>query len=86
MIGSSHIDITKFNAKPGTRFHEVYDWAGGNHFDGNDYVILGKLDLLHSRPSEVAGTIEEGYVSAKMCLAAQESIETGRVVRLNLDI
>jgi len=28
--------------------------------------------------------IRQGYISAMMCLAAQESIETGRIV--NLDI
>lgn len=86
MVGNSHIDITKFNAKPGTRIHEVYDWGGEHHFDGNDFVMLGKLDRLHGRPSDVAGTIEEGYISAKMCLAAQESIETGKIVPLELDL
>lgn len=85
-VGASCIDITRFNAKPGSRVHEVYDWAGHHHFDGNDYVMLAKLDLLHGRPSDIAGTIQEGYISAKMCIAAQESIETGRIVQLDLDL
>lgn len=85
-VGESHIDISLFNAKPGSRIQEAYDWAGHNHFDGTEYGILAKLDLLHGRSSEVAGTIKEGYISAKMCLAAQESIETGQVVRLKLNL
>ena len=84
IIGNSQIDITQFNAKPGTKIHEVYDWAGQGHFDGNEFGMLGKLDLLKGKSSDVAGTIEEGYISAKMCLAAQKSIETGKVVNLDL--
>jgi len=82
--GSSHIDITRRNAPPGTKIHEVYDWAGRSHFDGTERTFMGKLDLLAGRPSEVAGTIREGYVSAKMCLAAQRSIEEKRVIPLDL--
>jgi len=86
LIGASHIDITKHHATPGTRIHEVYDWAGEHHFRGNDYGMLGKLDLLRGNPSDVAGSIREGYISAMMCIAAQESIETGQVIPLNLDL
>jgi hypothetical protein len=85
IFGNSQIDITKYNTKPGTKIHEVYDWAGHGHFDGTEYGMLAKLDLLHGRPTEVENTIEEGYISARMCLAAQESIETGKVVRLKLN-
>ena len=84
LFGNSRIDITKLNAKPGTKIHEVYDWAGHNHFDGTEFGMLAKLDLLHGRPTEVQNTIEEGYISAKMCLAAQKSIETGKVIKLDL--
>ncbi|OHB61488.1 MAG: hypothetical protein A2Y12_06855 [Planctomycetes bacterium GWF2_42_9] len=84
--GSSQLNITKFNAKPSSRIHEVYDWAGHGHFDGNEYGMLGKIDLLKGGSSDVAGTVEEGYISAKMCLAAQKSIETGSVVSLNLNM
>lgn len=84
LIGESHLDIHKYHEPPGTVIHEVHDWAGRCHFNGTEHVMLGKLDLLTGRPSEVTGTIYEGYVSAKMCLAAQKSIETGQVVEVNL--
>ena len=82
IFGNSQIDITKFNAKPGSRIHEVYDWAEHNHFDGTEFGMLAKLDLLKGRPTEIANTIEQGYISAKMCWAAQKSIETGKVIKL----
>ena len=40
-LGNSQIDITRINAKPGTKIHEVYDWAGHNHFDGKHNRIAG---------------------------------------------
>lgn len=83
IFGASHLTIRRRNAKPGTRIHEVYDWAGHNHFDGTEYGKLAQLQLLHGHSAEAAGTIREGYISARMCLAAQESIETGKVVALN---
>jgi predicted dehydrogenase len=85
IIGNSQIDITQINAKPGSKIHEVYDWVGQGHFDGNEFGMIAKLDLLHGGESDVAGSIKEGYISAKMCLAAQKSIETGEVVKLNLN-
>jgi predicted dehydrogenase len=84
--GNSQIDITEYHAKPGSRIHEVFDWAGNNHFDGNYYVMQAKLDLLKGKFNDSAGTMEEGYISAKMCLAAQQSIETGKVIKLDLDL
>ena len=84
VFGDSQIDITKYHAKPGTRIHETYDWAGHAHFDGTEFGMLAKLDLVCGRPTNVENTIEEGYISAKMCLAAQKSIETGQVISLNL--
>jgi hypothetical protein len=47
---------------------------------------MAKLDLLNGSPTKVANTIEEGYISAKMCLAAQKSIETHSVVDIGLNI
>ncbi len=41
-----------------------------------------KLKLLRGEDSDVAGSIREGYISAKMCLAAQQSIETGQPVKI----
>jgi len=86
LVGNSRIDITRYHQKPGSRIHEVYDWWGHDHFDGTEFGIAAKLDLLHGRPTEVGNTIEEGYISAKMCLAAQESIEKGVVIELDLDL
>ncbi|MBI4028332.1 MAG: Gfo/Idh/MocA family oxidoreductase [Verrucomicrobia bacterium] len=84
--GNSQIDITRYHQKPSSRIHEVYDWAGRNHFDGTEYVMLAKLEFLRGTPNEAAGTIREGYISAKMCLAAQKSMETGTVMKLELDL
>ena len=86
LAGASRLDITRYHQKPGSRIQEVYDWWGHEHFDGTEFGIAAKLDLLQGRPTEVRNTIEDGYISAKMCLAAQESIEKGVVVSLNLDL
>lgn len=86
IVGQSRIDIIRYHQKPSSRIHEVYDWHGNNHFDGTEYGIVGELGLLRGGPSEAMGTIKEGYISAKMCLAAQESMETGRVVDLKLSL
>jgi predicted dehydrogenase len=85
IVGNSRIDIFKYGAMPGTKISEVYDWSGRGHFDGNEHGMRAKLDLLYGRPTEIQNTIEEGYISAKMCLAAQKSIETVKVVELDLD-
>jgi predicted dehydrogenase len=84
LVGNSRIDITRNQQKAGTRIQEIYDWSGHAHFDGTEFGILAKLDLLSGRPTEVENTMEEGYISAKMCLAAQKSIETHKVVDLEL--
>jgi len=84
LVGNSAIDITHYHQKPGTRIHEVYDWAGRGHFDGTEFGLEAKLALLEGRPTEIPNIIEEGYISAKMCLAAQKSIETGQVVKMEL--
>jgi predicted dehydrogenase len=86
LVGNSHLDLRRHNGKPGSVIHEVHDWAGHGHFDGTEYVMESKLHLLAGRPTTIAGTMEEGYISAKMCLAAQKSIETGQVVPLDLDL
>ena len=84
IFGKSKIDIWRYHQKPGSVITEWYDWAGYGHFDGTEYGLEAKLALLRGEKSDVAGTIREGYISAKMCLAAQESIESGKVVDLNL--
>jgi predicted dehydrogenase len=86
IIGNSQIEITRYHEKAGSRIHEIYDWHGHAHFDGTEYGMLAKLDLLAGRPTETENTIEEGYISAKMCLAAQQSIETHQVVDLELNL
>jgi len=86
LVGNSQIDITRYHEKAGSRIHEVYDWADHGHFDGTEYGMLAKLDLLAGRPTDVENSIEEGYISAKMCLAAQKSIETHEVVDLKLNL
>jgi len=84
LFGKSRIDIRRYHQKPGSVVTEWYDWAGNNHFDGTEYGMEAKLALLRGETSDVAGTIREGYISAKMCLAAQESIESGKIVTLDL--
>ena len=84
IFGKSKIDIWRYHQKPGSVITEWYDWAGHSHFDGTEYGIESKLALLRGEKSDVAGTIKEGYISAKMCIAAQESIESGKVVNLDL--
>ncbi len=84
IFGKSRIDIHRYRHKPGSVITEWYDWAGQGHFDGTEYGIEAKIALLKGGKSDVSGTIKEGYISAKMCLAAQESIKTGRVITLDL--
>ena len=83
LVGNSRIDITRYHEKAGSRIQEIYDWAGRCHFDGNESTMQAKLDLLHGRPTEVENSIREGYVSARMCVAAQESIDTGKIVTMD---
>jgi len=85
IAGNSRIEIMRSHEKPGSRILETYDWNGHSHFDGTEYGILAKLDLLNGRETEVKNTIEEGYISAKMCLAAQKSIQNHTVVDLDLN-
>jgi predicted dehydrogenase len=84
LVGNSAIDITRYHQKPGTLIHEVYDWAGRGHFDGTEFGPEAKLALPEGRDTEIPNTIEEGYVSAKMCLAARRSIEDKCVVQLDI--
>ena len=86
IAGSSVIDITRYHQKPASRIHEVYDWAGHNHFDGTEFGMEAKLDLLTNHKTEIKNSIEEGYISAKMCLAAQRSIEKKQIVDINLNL
>lgn len=84
-IGKSHIDIFQYHQKQDSAIHEVYDWGGMSHFDGTEYVMLAKFAQLRGEKTDVKNTIYEGYVSSKMCLAAQKSIETGKIIDLNLE-
>ena len=84
IVGNSAIDITRYHQKPGSMIREIYDWAGRGHFDGTEGTMLAKFDLLNGGKTEVENSIREGYISAKMCLAAQQSIETGNIIELDL--
>ena len=86
IAGNSAIDITRYHQKPASRIHEIYDWAGHGHFDGTEYGLEAKLALLTGQDTEVKNTIEEGYISAKMCLAAQKSVETKQIVNIDLNL
>jgi len=86
LVANSAIDITRYHQKPGTRIHEIYDWAGREHFDGDEFGLEAKLALLEGCPTETRNSLEEGYISAKMCLAAQKSIREERVVNLDLKL
>jgi predicted dehydrogenase len=86
LIGNSQITIRKLYDKPGSRIHETFDWAARAHFDGNEHGTLEQLKVLSGQPSDIAGTARDGYISAKMCIAAQNSIETGQVITLDLDL
>lgn len=85
-VGKSHLDVYRNHAKTDSVIHEVHDWAGRSHFDGTDYGFLAKLALLRGEKTEIANSVKEGYISAKMCLAAQRSIEEGRVIELDLNL
>jgi predicted dehydrogenase len=86
IAGSSSIEITRYHQKPSSRIHEIYDWAGHSHFDGTEYVYEAKLALLEGQETEVKNTVKEGYISAKMCLAAQKSIEKEQIIPINLKL
>jgi predicted dehydrogenase len=84
--GTSTIRITRFNDKPGSSLFETHDWADVGHMGSSEYLALGFLKLLQGGESPMNANIRDGYISAMMCLAAQESIESKRMVKLNLDI
>ena len=80
--GRSRIDRWRFHDRPRTHTREMYDWAGHGHF-GSDIGRI-KYEMLKGKRSDAPATIRDGYVAAKMALAAQESVETGRVVDIEL--
>ena len=82
--GNSALEITRYHQKPESKILEIYDWAGHSHFDGTEYGLEAKLNLLRGKPTNIQNTIEEGYISAKMCVAVQKSIETRSIVNLNI--
>lgn len=86
LICNSKIKITKLDQKPGSVKEDVFDWAGNSHFDGTENGILEKIKLLSGENAEVKNSIREGYISAKMCIAAQESIEKKQTVEINLNL
>ncbi len=83
--GTSTIRITRFNDKPGSSLFETHDWADVGHMGSSEYLAEGFLKLLQGGESPMNANIRDGYISAMMCLAAQESIENGRMVKLELE-
>lgn len=83
--GHSTLRLTRFNAMPGSELVETHDWAGLSHFGSGTNLAEGFLKRLEGGESPMNAGIRDGYISAGMCLAAQESIETGRVVPLAFD-
>ena len=86
IVGNSSIEISRYHQKPSSRTFELYDWAGHSHFDGTEYVYEAKLALLTGHKSSVENSIKEGYISAKMCLAAQKSIDSGKLTEIDINI
>lgn len=84
--GTSTISITRFNDKPGSSIKEVHDWANVGHFGSSEYLGEGQIKLLQGGESHINASIKDGYISAMMCLAAEQSIAAGQVVKLNLDL
>jgi len=84
--GTSTIRITRFNDKPGSSIFETHDWANVGHMGSSEYLVEGFLKLLQGGESPMNANIRDGYISAMMCLAAQESIETRKMIELNLDL
>lgn len=86
VMNNSTIRITRFNDKPGSSLFEVHDWAGIPHFGSYEYLAEGFLKLLQGIDSPINASIRDGYISAMMCLAAQESIEERKMINLKLDL
>lgn len=84
--GTSTIRITRFNDKPGSSLVETHDWANVGHMGSSEYLAEGILKLLQGGESQINANIRDGYISAMMCLAAEKSIKTEQMVKLNLDI
>jgi predicted dehydrogenase len=84
--GTSRIEITRFNDKPGSSVKEVHDWANIGHFGSSEYLVEGLIKLLSGEESHINANIRDGYISAIMCLAAEQSIETEKMVKLKLDL
>ena len=84
--GNSTIRITRFNDKPGSCLKETHDWANVGHEGSTEYLAEGFIKLLQGKDSPINATIQDGYISAMMCLAAQKSIDEKKIVDLNLDI
>ena len=83
--GTSTIRITRFNDKPGSSTVETHDWADVGHMGSSEYLVEGLITLLQGGESQINANIRDGFISAMMCLAAQESIETGRMITLDLE-
>lgn len=86
IAGNSSIEISRYHQKPSSRIFELYDWGGHSHFDGTEYVYEAKLALLTGQDTDVKNTVKEGYISAKMCLAAQKSIDSGKLTEIDLNL
>lgn len=83
--GTSTIRITRLNDKPGSSLFETHDWADIGHMGSSEYLAEGFLKLLQGGESPMNAGIRDGYISALMCLAAQESIENRKMIELKLD-
>ena len=80
--GRSHIRLWRYTDRPLSNVFEEYDWGKAGHF-GSD-IGRAKYEMLKGRRSEAPATIRDGYVAAKMAIAAQKSVESGRVVEIDL--
>ena len=81
-LGTSQIDLTYRYRPPLDKKQEAFDWLGNPHFNGTEYMITNFLDATYGKVKPAA-TIEDGFLSAKMCAAAQKSIEERRVIDLD---
>ncbi len=59
-----------------------YDPSMESHFGGDNRLVDSFYDLVTHRKTDSVATLEEGLRSARLCLAAKESAETGRFVKI----
>jgi len=81
--GTSKIRITRFNERPGTVLEETHDWADVGHFGSSEHLSEGLIKILNGEKSDINADIRAGYISAKMCLAAEQSITERKIIPLD---